>query len=363
MRVLLFPNDKSKAGNPYCNLLYGNMEKLGAGVVSIEPFTPMRALLGRYDVFHLHWPEYYLSASALKALAGTLGLLFFVAWLRFRGTRIVWTAHNLRSHNRRYPKAESWFWRMLTPMFDGYITLSESSARLVRAEFPALGSTPASVILHGDYRGSYPVTITGSDARLRLGIPADQSVVLFFGGINPYKNVPHLIETFLHADLPRSTLVIAGNPSSQEDERQAAAATQSSDRVQLHLQRIPADDVQVFFKAADLVVLPFLEILNSGSAILALSFDRPVLVPDAGSLPELQAQVGAEWVRTYHGQLSVGDLQSAIAWSRNEKRAPQTNLTAFAWPLIARDTLSMYEHLVAADFPKKSPSTCDTGPV
>jgi len=358
MQVLIFPNDKSKIGNPYCGLLYSNMEKLG---VVTEAFTPMRAVSGRYDIFHLHWPEYYLSQPPLKALVGTLGLLAIVLWLRCRGTRIVWTAHNTHSHKRLYPKVEHWFWRVLTPMLDGYIGLSETSVLQVRAQFPALRSTPRSVIPHGDYRGSYPATVGKSSARLRLGIAAEESVVLFFGGISPYKNVPHLIETFQRAALANSTLVIAGCPASQTDERLLLETVKESDRIQLHLERIPTDEVQVFFAAADLVVLPFLEIMNSGSAILALSFDRPVLVPDYGSLPELQAQVGPDWVRTYHGQLSVAELESGIVWSQNGKRAPQANLAGFAWPSIARDTLSMYSQLVASDSSGDRTSTCDTG--
>jgi beta-1,4-mannosyltransferase len=332
-------------------LLYSNMRRLG---VVIEPFTLRRALTCKYDVFHLHWPEYYLGTSPLKALVGTLGLLFCIAWLRFRGTRIVWTAHNLHSHNNRYPRIERQFWRVLTPMFDGYIALSESSARMVREQFPALRKTPFAVIPHGDYRSSYPATISVAEARDRLGIPSGQTIVQFFGGINPYKNVPHLIEMFRRAAVPESMLVIAGRPSSEEVERQVRSAAGDDRRIQLHLRRVPEDEVQVFFKAADLVVLPFLEILNSGSAILALSFDKPVLVPNAGSLPELQAQVGSDWVRTFSGQLSSEELGSAISWSRNKTRALQVNLAPFAWPSIARDTLSLYERLIASDLAKSS---------
>jgi beta-1,4-mannosyltransferase len=351
MRVLIFPNDRSKIGNPYCDLLYGNMAQLG---VLTEPFSPSRAFSGKYDIFHLHWPEYYLSKSLPKALVGSFGLLFFVLWLRLRGTRIVWTAHNLHSHNKRYPLAERWFWRVLTCLMDGYIALSETSAHQARAEFPSLRSIPGSVIPHGDYRSSYPATITKADARLQLGISPVESVLLFFGGISPYKNVPQLIETFQRAALPDATLLIAGCPATQNDDRAVKNLVKPGDRIQLHLHRIPTDQVQVFFSAADLVVLPFLEIMNSGSAILALSFDRPVLVPNRGSLPELQAQVGSDWVRTHPDQLSPSELQRAIAWSRNEKRERQPNLAGFSWPSIARDTLSMYERLV----PTASPNNC-----
>ena len=357
MRVLIFPNDKSKIGNPYCDLLYGNMAKLG---VLTEPFTPSRAFSGKYDIFHLHWPEYYLSRSLPKALVGSFGLLFFVVWLRLRGTRIVWTAHNLHSHNGRYPAAERWFWRVLTRLMDGYIALSETSANQARAKFLPLRSLQASVIPHGHYRASYPATITRADARLQLGLSSTENVLLFFGGISPYKNVPHLIETFQRAALPDTTLLIAGCPATQNDDSAVKNLVKHGDRIQLHLQRIPTDQVQVFFAAADLVVLPFLEIMNSGSAILALSFDRPVLVPNRGSLPELQAQVGSDWVRTYAAQLSPSEFKPAIAWSRTHKGEPQPNLAGFSWPSIARDTLSMYERLVATASPNNYVSTYGT---
>jgi glycosyltransferase involved in cell wall biosynthesis len=342
MRVLIFPSDGPKIDNPYCDLLYRNMERLG--VVPLA-FTPLRAIAGRYDIFHLHWPEYYLGQRFLKALVGSAGLLLLVQWLRLRGTRIVWTAHNLRSHKRFYPKAEPWFWQVFTRMLDGFIGLSEASVSEARATFPALRSVPSSVIPHGDYRDSYPMTITGPDARRNLGIAADESVILFFGGISAYKNVPHLAEIFRRAVLQHATLVIAGSAASPEDERCLRAAVAGTQNIQLHIRRIPKEEVQVFFAAADLVVLPFLEIMNSGSAILALTFDRPVLVPARGSLPELQKRVGADWVRTYSGDLDVRELVTGLAWSRTTRRDSSPNLKDFNWGRIARETLSVYTQL------------------
>jgi beta-1,4-mannosyltransferase len=360
MRVLIFPNDKSAIGNPYCDLLYGSMRNLG---VVTEPFTLSRALFGNFDIFHLHWPEYYLSMPPWKAVIGSWGLLFCVAWLRFRGTRVVWTAHNLHSHNLRYPRVERWFWRVLTPMFHGFVALSAISARQARIEFPALRSTNAAVIPHGDYRGTYPATITRSEARRRLGLSKTEKVVLFFGGISPYKNVPHLIATFQLANLPDATLLVAGRPATPSDERKVLESVRQGSRIQLHLKRVPPEEVQMFFAAADLVALPFLEIMNSGSAMLALSFDRPALVPDRGSLPELQGQVGPEWIRTFLGDLSPGELRSGIDWSRKERQSEKPNLANFAWPSIARNTLSLYERVVTPGLSSDCTSTYDAGRV
>jgi glycosyltransferase involved in cell wall biosynthesis len=342
MRVLVFPDNGAKVNNPYCELLCHNMESLGA---STDGFTPLRAIFGRYNIFHLHWPEYYLVQSAPKAVIGTLGLLLSIMWSRLRGTRIVWTAHNLHSHRLRYPKAEGWFWRALIPMVDGFIGLSEFSIAQARAAFPALRSIPAFVIPHGHYRGSYPNTTDRIASCQKLGIPADKQVALYFGSIIPYKNVPLLIDTFLRVDLPDAVLLVAGSPSSAQEALQLKEQARNDSRIQLHLRRIPDDEVQTFFSATDLVVLPFREIMNSGSAVLALSFDRPVLVPAIGSMPELQMRVGDDWVRTYAGELNAPELSAAIAWAHDSRRPAKPNLSDFDWNSIARDTLTAFKQL------------------
>jgi hypothetical protein len=92
-------------------------------------------------------------------------------------------------------------------------------------------------------------------------------------------------------------------------------------------------------------VLPYRDILNSGSALLALSLNRPVLVPRRGALAELQQQVGEAWVRCYDGDLTAETLVDAIAWARETPREPEAPLHAFAWPSIARAHQLAYRSL------------------
>lgn len=214
-----------------------------------------------------------------------------------------------------------------------------------RAQFPALRSSPGVVIPHGHYRGSYPNTVSKSEARQLLGISAQETLLLFFGTISPYKNVPHLIRTFCRAALKDTTLLVAGHPGEKE-ERRVKDALVGDGRVQLHLERIPEESVQIFFAAADLVVLPFTEIANSGSVMLALSFNRPVLVPAMGAMPELRKIVGSEWVYAYERELSAETLKAAVLWAQETVRNARPNLDAFDWDDIARETFTIYSAVV-----------------
>jgi hypothetical protein len=113
--------------------------------------------------------------------------------------------------------------------------------------------------------------------------------------------------------------------------------------------------VQLLFSAADLVVLPFSDIMHSGSAILALSFNKPVLVPARGALPELQARVGAQWVRTYQGELTPAILADAAVWAKNSIRNPLPDLSSFDWPPIVEATIRFYSRVCAQPVPLQEP--------
>ncbi|MGH6683335.1 MAG: hypothetical protein ACRECA_05330, partial [Pseudolabrys sp.] len=85
-------------------------------------------------------------------------------------------------------------------------------------------------------------------------------------------------------------------------------------------------------------------ILNSGSAILALSFDRPILVPAQGALAELYDIVGTDWVRLYEGALSPDIVRGAVQWTKAHPLNPgaRARLDALNWDRIARLTLQAF---------------------
>jgi glycosyltransferase involved in cell wall biosynthesis len=178
------------------------------------------------------------------------------------------------------------------------------------------------------------------EARRMLQIRADEFVITFIGLIRAYKGVPQLIQSFRAAGLPNARLVVAGMPRSSSLAQDLKDLAGSDANIRFYFEFIRPEDIQKFMRATDLVVLPYRKILNSGSAMLALSFNRPVLVPAQGALKELHQAVGPEWIRLYEGQLTPYTLEDAIQWTNArgslvERVAP---LEEFSWGRIAKLT-------------------------
>ena len=96
----------ARAKNPYTWLLYTHLAELG---VQVHDFSPTRALRGRYDVLHVHWPDKALNARWLAGRAvGAAAALALIDIARARGARIVWTAHNAHPHESRHRRLECW---------------------------------------------------------------------------------------------------------------------------------------------------------------------------------------------------------------------------------------------------------------
>lgn len=338
-RILAWPVKSSS--NPYTSLLYSEMES----GVRVEEFG-LRGLLKRYEVCHLHWPESLLNIrNPIKAACKVQGLFTAVDYLRSRGTKVVWTMHNFKSHEARHPGLESWFWRGLIPRLDGAISLSSTGLAMAMKAFPRLHNIPTTIIPHGHYRDEYPVTTV--DARKVLKISPDAKVLLFFGAIRAYKNVEALIRAFRGLESDHSVLYIVGRPNSPRLAAGIQAEASLDSRVRVRFEFVEPNEVATYLSACNFVVLPYRQVLNSGSALLALSCNRPLLVPDLGSMGELQADFGDEWVQTYSGELSPSVLRHCLDWATRERPAICPMPEKYGWTHIRSETVRFYEQVVS----------------
>lgn len=356
MRVLAWPG-LGYAQQPYITQLYTHLERLGADVTGFSPFVTAKK---PFDVWHMHWPENRLiDPNPFWAGVQSARLLAEMRTARLRGTKIVWTAHNLKQHEARHPHLEPLFWNRFVRLLDGWTALSPTGKRLAEAKFPHLKRVPSFVIPHGHYRGSYPDDLSRTEARAVLGLAETTRVAAFVGQIRAYKNVPHLIRTF--RELPGNAaggaadtaLVVAGRVKDDWLRRELEEAAAGDPRVKLALRFVADHEIQTYLNAADLVALPYKDILNSGSALLGLSFGTPVLVPARGAMEDLQRYAGEGWVRTFAGELSPEALAGALAWAAAPR--PPLDLSELDWDRIALRTLRAFT-AVCTRVPARAPA-------
>jgi beta-1,4-mannosyltransferase len=341
MHVLGMPAFSNRDTNPYNWLLYTSIKELG---VEVNEFTTKDLLINEHKLWHLHWPEMSLNhPNKIKAFLKIIALFIQIDLAKMRGIKIVWTAHNLANHEKLHPKLEALFWKGFLWRLDAYISLSQAGLEAAQKCHHQLKTIPGFVIPHNHYRGEYPDNITSQKARKELGISPEAKVLLFFGRIRAYKNVPQLLQVFKNFSDPNSVLYIAGKaevPGLAED---LAEQAKLDSRLQFDLDFISHDRAQLYFRAADLVVLPYREILNSGTALLSLSFDCPVLVPKRGAMGELQTLVGSEWVRTYEEDITPEEIAAALDWALNTPRTKQAPLENFDIKKLAQQTIEAYK--------------------
>jgi glycosyltransferase involved in cell wall biosynthesis len=350
-RVLSRPAFENRRDNPYNYLLCQKLRERGA---EVEEYSFQRSFLSSFDIFHIHWPEvtFNTATSTVQARLQARLLLAAIDVAKRRGAKLVWTVHNLRSHEQKYPEAERRFWRHFVPRVDAVIALSGSGLEAVRERFPELARRPGFVIPHHHYRGEYEDVFSREQARARLGLSRDAAVMVFFGRVVEYKNLPALVEATRALpptlDGRELRLLIAGKPRTEKLERELRAASAGDPRIVLDLVRVPREQAQVHFRAADLIVLPYREILNSGSAVLALSFDRPVLMPALGAAKDLKALLGADWIFEYR-ELSPAVLDQTLRRVLGRPdHPPGSHLTALDPETIADQTLSAYRAIIGA---------------
>ena len=190
-----------------------------------------------------------------------------------------------------------------------------------------------------------------AEARALLTLPSDAEVYLFLGQIRPYKNLPVLIDAFRKNPAQNAYLIIAGHAPDPGYRHRIRELAQSDKRVICSMEFVETDHIQHFMRAADVVVLPYQEILNSGSAILALSYERPVVGPRIGSLAELEQVFGSTWVHVYSGELSAEVLTEAMAQAKamgnTHVEQLHTAMEQLSWSRVAKLTASAYRLVLA----------------
>jgi glycosyltransferase involved in cell wall biosynthesis len=306
----------------------------------------------RASIFHLLWNNKF------EYFDRTILMLYY----RMLGKRIVFTAHNVNAGAR--DGNDSWLnrrtLRFQYRLCDHIFVHTKRMKEELRTEFGIPGDH-VTVIPFG-INNTLPTTaLTPEEARKSLQLERDDQVLLFFGNIAPYKGVDVLVRALamIAPAHPRLRLVIAGRPKGSEEYwagvRRMIESNGLGPAIREHIVYIPDEQVEVFMKASDALVLPYTHVFQSGVLFLGYSFGLPVLATDVGSLREeiIEGRTGLVCRPN-----DPADLARMIeAWLDSDLYADRRNrsadITAYAnhqysWTTVGGMTRGVYEGLSLA---------------
>ena len=333
--------------NPYGGLLAHAMAGLGAELIAghVEDLSEdwLRQNRRHVDVLHLNWPHYMYAAPDLAGrVSRCADLIGHLAQARSLGYKVVWTVHNLYPHESPYPDLDRLTRLAITSLATAVIIHCRHARALVQKHF--FRQDGIFEIPHGHFIDVYPNTLTRDEARQQLSLSECSFVYLAFGNISPYKGLERLLEVFSGLPGDNLTLLFAAKVYNEYGERLVERAAQTDPRIVIRTSRFfPNEEFQLYLNAADVAVLPFLDILTSGTVITALSFGRPVIVPAIGCLPELvDESMGIIYNPNQPGALAQAmkaiQQRDLMACSRAAYRRAES----LSWESIARLTLEAY---------------------
>ena len=295
------------------------------------------------DAIHLHWLPAFRAdvGGCLKLFAFCFGLTL----ARLLRKKVVWTVHNLYSHEGSWRWGEKKLIRQVIDAAAAVIVHSPMAVELLNRDFPPNGQSKIVVIPHGHYLESYPNAIARDDARARLGISEGEMVYLFLGLLRPYKGVEDLINAFKRLDRDHTKLLIAGKPIDAGTVHILRDHIGNDNRIVLRPGYVANDELQVYFNASDAVVYPYKDVLTSGSLVLGMSFAKACIAPRIGCIPDY---VDADGAFLYDAD-SEGGLSNALKQAHDARLAVhdmgQHNLRKvrkWDWPTIALQTSKLY---------------------
>ena len=303
-------------------------------------------------IFHILWNNKF------ELLDRTLLIYYY----RLCGRRIVMTVHNvnIRKRDGKDNAVNRTTLKMQYRACEHLFVHTEKMKRELLDDF-SVPEGKISIIPFGINSTVPDTSISTSEARVQLDLSSDEQVLLFFGNIAPYKGVEFLIDAMesIEHRLPRVRLIIAGRPKGAEaywanlEERIGASGL--GPRVKTRIEYVPDEDTEIYFKAADVLVLPYTHVFQSGVLFLAYNFGLPVIAADVASMKEdivegetgyvFEARSGedlADKIETYF----TSPLYASLSEAR--PRIKQYAAEKYSWAKVAAITTSVYENVLTS---------------
>jgi glycosyltransferase involved in cell wall biosynthesis len=293
------------------------------------------------DVVHFQWlPVQHVDRYLLPRRAGRSLSRTHPAARRGGSPRtrpaLVLTAHDVLPREPRPGQLAAQ--RRLYEHFDAIVVHSEHGRERLAGEL-SIDPGRVHVIPHGVF--AHLADVPPQPAPFQT----DRPVVLCFGLMRPYKGIDVLLDAWRGID--DAELWVAGMPRMDISRLRASAPP----NVRFVPRFITDAELPAYFQRADLVVLPYREIDQSGVLFTALAFGKPLLLSDVGGFPEIAATGAARVVPAGDSAALREALRELFggpaALAELSSRAKEAAAGKYSWEAIAARTLELYRSLGA----------------
>jgi glycosyltransferase involved in cell wall biosynthesis len=287
----------------------------------------------RYDLVWVQWP-------------GDVYHRAFYSWCRRLGLPVVHTVHNLLPHEEQPDDATAF--SGLYHAADALVVHSYSARDQLTSRFPTVSSK--TIVSRIGLYTMFPRDRTDRSAtRQQLGIAEGQPLLLFFGGVRPYKNIDAVLGALGEPALRDAWLVVAGREAGYPEQvtgdplgrtRRRASELGVADRTRLLPGRLSLTETSALFQAADILVLPYVKSYGSASLLLGISFGKHIVATKTGGMDEYLTAYPRHTLLAGCDVGSVSDgLIRALAQPANPCRDDAHAMAEFEWPTIANRVL------------------------
>jgi len=303
-------------------------------------------------IFHILWNNKF------ELFDRTLLVFYY----KLMGKRLAFTAHNVnagkRDGNDSFLNRLSL--RIQYRLSDHIFVHTERMKSELVTEF-GIFDGKVSVIPFGINNTVPNTALSTAEAKQQIGVTSSDKTLLFFGNIAPYKGLEYLISAFteiLEKD-GNYRLIIVGKPKGSEDYwnqiQQSIERNGIRDRIIEKIEYVPDEQTELYFKAADVLILPYTYVFQSGVLFLGYSFGLPAIAADVGTLKEeiIEGQTGFVLKPQDSCDLAkmIGKYFESELFRNLESRRPEIKEYAnerYSWDKVAAITTAVYSGLLTS---------------
>lgn len=301
----VFFDPVSSKDNEYVENIIRALENNGVNIVNRSATDKIGKILSilkliflKRRIIHFNWIENGLYKNHIK----TKIYCFFLDMLHIIGIKFVWTMHNTVPHsckNSQDVKLAKAFFKKWISKMDLIVIHSRNTEKILFDEYK-IAEDKVFYIPHGAYVKREVQNVDIQQAKINYQIELNNIVFLFLGVIDTYKNIPLLLKSFAASNIPNAKLLICGKYGANISDKDKEFIQQYKNNPNIVIiDRFIQDvEIPVLFNIADVVVLPYdkTSMQNSGAAILAFSYYKPVIIPRFGFIEDIEEK---KWVYSY----------------------------------------------------------------